>query len=126
MFERKKKKKKPVHIPAYAAQGGDVRCYESYFLFSTSRALKTVTILLLRYRCYINIYIHTQTKARDRNIYLYIYIYVVIFLLATSGAERGGGNQRCYFSAGVLRNETKKREREKTKSSVQSVLLIFL
>lgn len=65
MFEReRKKKKKSTYLPKQLK--GDVRCYKSYFLFSTSRALITVTILLLRYRCYINIYIHTQTKARDR------------------------------------------------------------
>lgn len=66
MFERKKqtKKKQSTYLPKQLK--ADVRRCKSYFFFSTSRALTTVTILLLRYRCYINIYIHTQTKARDR------------------------------------------------------------
>lgn len=63
---------------------------------------------------YKYIYTHSDKSKRQMK-YISIYIYVVIFFVAHIGGLSGGGNQRCYFSADVLRNEAKKRERERRK-----------
>lgn len=64
---------------------------------------------------YKYIYTHSDKSKRQMK-YISIYIYVVIFFVAhIGGLRRGGKNQRCYFSADVLRNETKKIEGDRRK-----------
>lgn len=66
---------------------------------------------------YKYIYTHSDKSKRQKYISIYIYIYVVIFLLPTSGAERGGGIKDA-ISLLVFFETRRKRGRERKQNLV--------